>query len=109
MSKVFYDHLVVIDDIVVELDRHEIPPADREQFLKNLDEVLHHHILDTVLLFLPREHHDHFLDRFAREPHHPNILDFLKEKTKVDIEHEIKQTVDYVKKKILKDIEDSLE
>ena len=109
MSKLFYDHLIIIDDVVVELDRYEIPQPDREQLMATLDEVLHHHVLDTVLLHLPREHHSYFLERFAHEPHHPSILDFVKEKTKVDIEHEIKQTVEYVKKKILKDIEDSLE
>jgi hypothetical protein len=109
MSKVFYDHLIVIDDVVVELDQYEIPSEDRAQLLANLDEILHHHILDTVLLHLPREHHEHFLDRLAREPHHPSLLDFVQEKTKIDIEHEIKATVEYVKKKVLKDIEDSLE
>lgn len=109
MSKVFYDHLIVLDDIIVELDQHEIPSEDRELFMSNLDEVLHHHILDTVLLFLPHKHHEHFLDRFSKEPHHPSILDFVKEKTKVDIEREIQHTVEYVKKKVLKDIKDSLE
>lgn len=109
MSKLFYDHLIAIDDVVFELDRYEIPQSDREQFMEMLDEVLHHHIVDTILLYLPHEHHSYFLERFAREPHHSSILDFVKEKTKVDIENEIKRTVEYVKKKVLKDIEDSLE
>lgn len=109
MPKVFYDHLVILDDIVIELDKYEIPLSDREEFMANLDELLHHHILDTVLLYLPREHHAHFLDRLGREPYQPSILDFVKEKTRVDIEKEIQHTVSYVKKKVLQDIEDSLE
>lgn len=109
MSKLFYDHLIILQDIIVELEQYEIPAEDRKQFMITLDEILHHHILDTVLLFLPHEHHQYFLERFTHEPHSLALLDFLQEKTKVDIEHEIKQTVDYVKKKILRDLKDSEE
>ncbi len=109
MSKLFYDHLIIVDDIVVLLEKHEVPQEERVSLMQHIDELLHTHILDTILSHLSRDHHDHFLDKLAREPHQSSILDFLKDKTKVDIEREIEKTVAHVKAKIQKDIEDSLE
>lgn len=109
MTKVFYDHLILIEDIIVSLDTHGVPVSEKRSLLTFIDETIHSYVLDTILTHLPKEHHEHFLFEFTRAPHQPSLLDFLKKKTKVDIEQEIKKTVEHVKKKVLKDLEDSLE
>jgi hypothetical protein len=109
MSKLFYDHLIVLDDIIIELDKYEIPRGEREKVLDTLDEIIHQYILDTILFHLPQQHHNQFLTDFTQSPHSPSILAFVKEKTRVDIEREIKKTVKSIKKKILQDIQESLD
>lgn len=107
MTKLFYDHLVVIEDIVAVLDEHELSREEREQLLETIDETLHHHIMDVILTYLPREHHEIFLEKLTAKPHHPELLAFVQEKTAIDIEREIKKTAERIKKKILKDIEEA--
>ncbi|MBI4130245.1 hypothetical protein HY468_02940 [Candidatus Roizmanbacteria bacterium] len=106
MAKLFYDHLIVIEEITAVLDAHEMTKEEREQLLATIDETLYHHVLDVILTHLPREHHETFLEKLSEYPHHPKLLEFIKEKTIVDIEKEIIKTADKIKKKILKDIEE---
>lgn len=107
MAKLFYDHLIVIEEITAVLDTHEMTKEEREELLATIDETLHHHVLDVILTHLPREHHETFLEKLTVQPHHPELLAFIQEKTAVDIEREIKKTADKIKKKILKDIEEA--
>lgn len=102
MSNLFYKHLVIIDDIVAVFDEHKVTPHEKEDLLAMVHETLHHHILDTVLTHLPRKHHETFLEKITSN--HPEILGFLREKTKVDIEKEIRRTIERVTKMILRDI-----
>lgn len=99
MSKLFYDHLLVIDEILVELDG--IDPKDRREFLTVIDETLHNHVLDVILTHLPREHHESFLDRFHKAPHDPELLSYIQKLTVIDIEKAIAERVKEVKLKTL--------
>jgi hypothetical protein len=105
MSKLFYDHLIVIEDFVAIFEEYSVPTDEKGKLLETIEEILHHHIFDTVLTHLPRNHHETFLEKFASHPGNEDILIFLKDKTKVDIEKEIVRTVARVKAKILKDIQ----
>jgi hypothetical protein len=109
MSKLFYDHLIVIEEVTSVLDEHELTDDEKHEFIELIDETLHHHILDTVLTHLPEEHHEVFLDKLVKHPHHPDLLHFLKERTQVDIEHEIQKTGEKVKRMIMKDLKESQE
>ncbi|KKR86418.1 MAG: hypothetical protein UU34_C0015G0013 [Candidatus Curtissbacteria bacterium GW2011_GWA1_41_11] len=98
MSKVFYDHLVGIENITALVD---------QDMADLIDNTMHHHILDEILTHLPVEHHKTFLERLAHAPHDPGILIFIQEVTVIDIEKAIKNRAKSVKKELLRDIKSS--
>ena len=105
MTKLFYDHLIIIEEIVEVLSRHKLSQKEQEEMLDLVDQTLHQEILATIMQHLPKDGHEAFLIHFHATPHDRKILDFLKEKSSIDIEKEILKTVDKVKKNVLKKIE----
>jgi len=101
MSKLFYDHLIVIEEINNTLVALELPEEDYNETLSIIDETVHHHVLDVILTHLPNEHHETFLEQLASAPHDKSILIFLNEKSPVDIEEEIAKTIDKLKEELL--------
>lgn len=104
MSKIFYDHLVVRDEIIVELDKYKISVEEREELVQLVDQNLHHHVLDTILTHLPREKHHDFLEKFHKNPSDEFLLIYLRENTTIDIEEEIKKRSGKVKKELVSEI-----
>ncbi|MEK7118978.1 MAG: hypothetical protein AAB457_01430 [Patescibacteria group bacterium] len=108
MAKIFYDHLIIIEEVIAVLDEHTIPINKRAEFLKLIDQTLHHEILDVILTHLPKEKHEMFLTQFHRAPHHPSLMSLLKEHVEVDIEKAILRRASTTKKKILASIKNHL-
>lgn len=104
MTKIFYDHLIKIEEVTVELDNYELTLEEREEFVSLIDEILHHHTINVILSHLPKHHHETFLSMFHKEPHNLELLDFLKKETLVNIEEKIKNEAEKVKKEILAEI-----
>ena len=104
MAKIFYDHLVAIEDIVVELDKHELHLEEREELISLADQTLHHHVLDVILTHLPKDKHPEFLEKFHATPHDEKLLEYLKKEIEEDIEMKIKEEAKKVKKEILAEI-----
>lgn len=98
MNKIFYDHLVGIDEITALVDG---------DLVDLIDNTMHHHILDEILTHLPVEHHKMFLERLAHAPHDPELLIFIQKITVIDIEKAIKKRAKAVKKELLKEIKSS--
>lgn len=107
MSKVFYDHLIKIEEVVMEFDGQEIAIEEREELIGLIDQTIHHHTLVLILDHLPREHHETFLTRFHQTPHDPKLLLFLKENVSIDIEETIRTKAQQIKKEILQEIKKS--
>lgn len=107
MAKIFYDHLIKIDEITIELDKYELTIEEREEFVSIIDETFHHRVLAVILTYLPAEHHQNFLSMFHASPHRPELLDFLKKLSSADIEDKIKEEVIKIKKELLADIRKS--
>lgn len=105
MSKLFYDHLIIIEEVAAVLAGHNLTDKEREEILDIIDQTMHQEILDTILQHLPTRHHETFLVHFHAAPNDKKILDFLKENSSVDIEKKILKTANSVKKKVLKEIE----
>lgn len=103
MKQIFYDHLVLREDIEVELDHYKIDINDREEILRLADETLHHEVLNVILTRLPKEKHQKFLTHFHKNPSDPKLLVELK-KDIADIEEEIKKIAAKIKKEILQEI-----
>lgn len=104
MSKLFYDHLLVIEEIVTVVDEHKISGKDREEILKLIDQTLQHEILDVIFSYLPGEHHEEFLTKFHIAPHDPHLMQFLKDHAVVNIELAILDRANKTKTKLLKEI-----
>ncbi len=99
MAKIFYDHLVVHEEITAELDKYNIRVEEKEELIQLVDQTLHHHVLDVILTHLPKEKHEEFLTKFHKAPHDESLLDYIK-----DFEEEIIKEAKKVKLELLAEI-----
>ena len=104
MSKLFYDHLINIKEIIVVLDEYAIEDKEKQQILETIDETIHHHVLDVIFTHLPREHHEEFLEKLAVQPHHASLMEFIQERTDRDMEAEIRESFKRFLKELIHDI-----
>ncbi len=105
MTKLFYDHLIIIEEIVAVLVEHKLSKKEQEEILDLVDQTMHQEILATIMHHLPKDHHERFLIHLHATPGDKKIMEFVKEKSGVDIEKEILKTADRVKRNVLKEIE----
>ncbi len=103
-AKVFFDHLVLHEDLTADLNLHKLEPEEKEELLQVVDEIMHHHILDIILKHLPKEHHTEFVSRLSANPSDPSHIGYLKERVSVDIEKEISDHASKVKQELKKEI-----
>ena len=75
MSKIFYDHLILIEEIIPQLE--PLDSESRDELIGIIDATFHHQILDLILTHLPKIHHEDFLTRFHSTPHDEALLDYL--------------------------------
>ena len=90
MSKLFYDHLIELQEVEIELERFEFTPQEKGEIHHQIEESVHYRVMTRILDHLPREHHQEFLERFHQAPYHEDLLTFLKEKVE-NIEELIKE------------------
>lgn len=104
MSKIFYDHLIGLEEISLELKGYSLQAEEYEELVKIADETLHHHVLNVILTHLPKEKHRFFLETFYTTPHDKKLLDFLKKEATPEIESKIIAEAKKVKDEILSEI-----
>ena len=104
MAKLFYDHLIIIEEVIILLDQKKTDVKEKEKLLAIIDDTLNHRILNIILTHLRKHHHEEFLKKIAHHPYDSGIMLFLKEKTTVDIEKEIMKTANNVKRSVIKEI-----
>lgn len=105
MKKTFYDHLIIIEDIVFVMDDYKIPKEHQKEMISVIDRTLSTAILDEILTHLPKEHHPHFLKTYAIKPHDKALLTFLKTHAGEQIEIIIFTKAEKTKKNILETIQ----
>jgi hypothetical protein len=93
----FLDHLLSTDDLIADLDLHSLGSEDRQELLDLIDQIFHHHAMDTIFTHLPKSYHQEFISLLKVQAHNPDLLEYVKTKVTVDIETEIKKTADRVK------------
>lgn len=108
MTKIFYDHLIEIEEITIKIDSHGMEAEEKREILSLVDETLHHHTLKVILDNLSFSKHEEFLHKFHQNPLDPDLLEFLKKEVEVDIEKIIRSESKKVKQNILKEIEKAL-
>lgn len=106
MSKIFYDYLIIFEELEDVIRSEEVEPEEREEIHQLIDEMIHHRVLGCILDHLPREHHEEFLERFHETPYDEGLIQYLQEKTpeEVDIEAKIKEEVAKLKQELLEEI-----
>lgn len=108
MAKTFADHLLNQHEIHLHLDLSVSDPQQKAELINLVDDIFTHHLLDTVLHHLPSKHHQDFIELLKQGLSDPKILDFLKSKIEIDIEHEIRTMAAKIKSEIKADIQKSL-
>lgn len=107
MSRVFYDHLIVIEDFDRTIGAHVDTHEQKQELWQLIDEILHHRIMGVILDKLPQEYHEEFLESFRIAPYNTGLLDYLREKIKDDIEESIKLEAQSVLREIVGDLRES--
>ena len=104
MSSIFYDHLIILDEIDAEIKATAQSQGEKEELWQIVDETVHHRVMDAILSHLPREVHEEFLEKFAKSPHDRKLISYLREKIKDDIERIIHEEIAKLKKELLQEI-----
>lgn len=103
MAKVFYDHLISIQDILVELDEHRLSHNEKVDLIRTVDTTIHYKVMDVMLSHLPQDKHKEFLSAFRQAPFDKKHLTYLR-RHKEDIDMEIVKAIEKAKKDMLKDL-----
>jgi hypothetical protein len=104
MSKLFFDQLIVLDEVDKEIKKVASSKEEQEELWQLVDEMVHHRVMGCVLDRLPKLHHEEFLAKFNAAPHDESLLDYLKEKIGENIEELIKQEVGDLAFELLEEI-----
>jgi hypothetical protein len=103
-NKIFYDHLILFEEISSELEPYSENIQDLAELMELVDRHLHHHTLNVIFTHLPACHHEEFISLLSLNPQDEKLLDYLKERISVDIEKEITLKAEQIKKEILSEI-----
>lgn len=107
MSRIFYDHLIIMGDIHKVIKQNTVEPEEREEMHQLIDEMIHHRVLGCILDLLPKEHHEDFLNRFHKAPYDDSLVEYLQQRIEADIEEKIKEEILGLKKELLAAIKNS--
>lgn len=101
MSRVFYDHLIIIEEVEYLIRMSVEDYEEKEELWRLVDEMIHNRVLACIFDRLPKKNHTEFLDRFHSAPHDISHFDFLNSKTGEDIEEIIRNEIKSLSDEIL--------
>lgn len=104
MSKIFYDHLLLLEDLWIEVEALPVSQDERRRIVETTEELFHYKVLTLILDYLPKVHHVEFLNRFHAAPYDPGHLKFLQEKIAVNLHLEILVLANNLKKEVKKEL-----
>jgi len=104
MSKLFYDHLIIIEEVVAVLDEHKVDAKEKAKILDLVDTIIQHEILDTIFTYLPKEKHEEFLKMFHATPDNATLLSYLNDHAAVNVELAILDRANKTKRKVLAEV-----
>lgn len=104
MSKIFYDHLIILEEVEGVVDKTAKTQEEKEELWAIVDEMIHHRILGCILDVLPKEHHHEFLEKFHSAPHDQGLIDFLNSVVEEDVEELIRNESKGLEQEILKEV-----
>ena len=104
MSKLFFDRLIILEEVEAEIKNVAETKEERDELWQLVDETIHHRVLDTILDKLHHSHHKEFLEKFHKAPYDERIMDYLKEKIGENIEELIKNEIGALAFELLEDL-----
>jgi len=104
MSQSIFHHLTLVEEIITEIDMHDLTTEERDELVDLAQKTIHHHTLTTVLDHLPPQKHHEFITKYKNDPENKELLAWLKSEIKIDIEAAIKTQAAKIKKEILAEI-----
>ena len=104
MSKIFYDHLIILEEVEIELDNLQLDKDERRELEHLIEETIHHRMVGKILTKLPKPHHEEFLKKFASAPHDPSLIHYLNHKIKESVEKHIAKEIESLKKELLTEL-----
>lgn len=106
MSRLFYDHLLNLDELEKRVKKITKDKEEQHEIFRLVDEIVHHRVIGCILHQLPDEHHQDFLHKVSERPHDRSIISFLRERIAHDIEEFIKLEIHRVAIELLKIVAD---
>jgi len=107
MSKIFYDKLIVFEEIEAEINKVSKSKEEKNELWQIVDEMIHHKVFDLLLSKLPRIQHQEFMDKFLAAPHDEALFTYLNARIGEDVEKLIQKELDSLAKDILKEMKRS--
>ena len=104
MSKLFYDHLIVLTQVEAEIKKTAETPEEKEELWKLVDEIIHHRVMEKVLDKLPRAHHEDFLTRFHEAPHDESLIGYLTQQIGENVEELIRREIGELAYELIKEL-----
>ena len=104
MSKLFYDHLIVLEELEHHLRDIVESSDEREELWQLIDEIIHHRVLGCILDRLPGEHHDEFIERYSSMPHDNSLLKYINELVEESMEELIKTELNNINEEIFQEL-----
>jgi hypothetical protein len=104
MSKLFYDHLIQLDQIDLVIKQSVSSKEEQEELWQLVEDMIHHKVMHIILDELPREHHNEFLEEFTKAPHDEIHIHYLKDKTGKDIEEIIQKELQQLEEETLSEL-----
>ena len=101
MSKIFYDRLIVLEEIEAEVKKIAKTREEKEELWQEVDELVHHRVLGCILDKLPEKNHQEFLEKFHKAPYDEGLIPFLAERIGQDIEDFLKLEMGKLKTELL--------
>lgn len=104
MRRVFFDHLILIEEVLVEIDELPMEKMEKEKLHHLIDDIVHHKVMTHIFDLLPQVHHEEFLIQYTKAPHDITHLIYLERKTNIDIKTEIIHLGKKLKQELKKEI-----
>lgn len=104
MAILFYDHLITKSEIETLIANSDEAENQKGKALQLIDDIIFQGIVSFVLENLETHHHHTFLTHVHERPYDPEIIVFLRDHVRPDIEDSLRQEADRLIKMILQDL-----
>lgn len=104
MAKLFYDHLIMLDEVLLEVAALDVDQTARQTIIKAIDEITNYRVIIYILDILPSDYHEEFLLRLRSAPADVAHIKFIESKLERDISADLIALGEKIKKELLTEI-----